>query len=78
VVGPPDDAARTELELVAHRLAPAGSVVVAGLTDQPGLELLADRPLINNQPTAYVCRHFVCKLPVTSANDLANQLQATH
>jgi uncharacterized protein len=78
VVGPPDDAARTELELVAHRLAPAGSVVVAGLPDQPGLELLADRPLINNQPTAYVCRHFVCKLPVTSANDLANQLQATH
>jgi uncharacterized protein len=77
VVGP-DDAARTQLELVAHQLAPAGSVVVAGLPDQPGLDLLADRPLINNQPTAYVCRHFVCKLPVTSANDLANQLQANY
>jgi uncharacterized protein len=77
VVGP-DDAARTQLELVAHQLAPAGSVVVAGLPDQPGLDLLADRPLINDQPTAYVCRHFVCKLPVTSANDLANQLQANY
>jgi uncharacterized protein YyaL (SSP411 family) len=76
IVGP-DDAARTELVLLAHQLAPAGSVVVAGLPDQEGLTLLADRPLINNLPTAYVCRHFVCKLPVTSANDLASQLQAT-
>jgi uncharacterized protein YyaL (SSP411 family) len=76
VVGP-DDAARNELVLVAHQLAPAGSVVVAGLPDQEGLTLLADRPLINNLATAYVCRHFVCKLPVTSAKDLASQLQAT-
>jgi uncharacterized protein YyaL (SSP411 family) len=76
VVGP-DDAARTEMVLVAHQLAPAGSVVVAGTPDQEGLTLLADRPLINNSPTAYVCRHFVCKLPVTSVNDLASQLKAT-
>ena len=73
VVGP-DDSARAELARLAHQLAPAGSVVVAGTPDQPGLVLLADRPLINNQPTAYVCRHFVCKLPVTSVDDLANQL----
>ena len=65
------------IRLVAHQLAPAGSVVVAGLPDQAGLALLADRPLINNQPTAYVCRHFVCKLPVTSVDHLASQLQAT-
>jgi uncharacterized protein len=36
--------------------------------------LLADRPMINNQPTAYVCRHFVCRLPVTSVDALASQL----
>jgi uncharacterized protein len=76
VVGP-DDAARAELVLLAHQLAPAGSVVVAGRPDQPGLALLSDRPLINNRPTAYVCRHFVCKLPVTSVDDLGNQLQTT-
>ena len=73
VVGP-EDSARAELARVAHQLAPAGSVVVAGTSDQPGLVLLADRPMINNQPTAYVCRHFVCKLPVTSVDDLADQL----
>jgi uncharacterized protein len=75
VVGP-DNPARAELALVAHQLVPAGSVVVAGEPDQPGLALLADRPLINNQPTAYVCRNFVCKLPVNSAEALAAQLRA--
>jgi len=69
-----DDQARAELALVAHQLAPAGSVVVAGEPDQPGIALLADRPLINDQATAYVCRQFVCRLPVTSAEDLASQL----
>jgi uncharacterized protein YyaL (SSP411 family) len=72
-----DHAARSELVRLAHQLAPAGSVVVAGIPDQPGLALLADRAMINNQPTAYVCRHFVCKLPVTSVEDLASQLTAS-
>jgi uncharacterized protein len=75
VVGP-DEAARAELVLLAHQLAPAGSVIVAGIPNQPGLALLNDRPMINKQPTAYVCRHFVCKLPVTSVDDLALQLTA--
>ena len=73
VVGP-DDPARAELALVAHQLVPAGSVVVAGEPDEPGLALLADRPLINNRPTAYVCRQFVCRLPVTTVEDLKDQL----
>ena len=75
VVGP-DDTARAELVRVAHQLAPAGSVVVPGSPDQPGLALLADRPMINNQATAYVCRQFLCRLPVTSADDLALQLES--
>jgi uncharacterized protein len=70
-----DDAARAELVRIAHRIAPAGSVVVAGTSDQPGLALLADRPTINDRPTAYVCRHFVCELPVTSVDDLVMQLR---
>ena len=69
-----DDQARAELALVAHQLVPAGSVVVAGEPDQPGIALLAGRPLINDQATAYVCRRFVCRLPVTSIQDLASQL----
>jgi uncharacterized protein len=76
VVGP-DDADRAALVHTAHQLAPAGSVVMAGMSDQPGLALLAERPMINDRPTAYVCRHFVCRLPVTSVDALASQLQAT-
>jgi uncharacterized protein len=71
-----DDAARAELVRLAHQLSPAGSVIVAGVPDQPGLALLADRPMINDRATAYVCRHFVCRLPVSSAEDLVIQLDA--
>jgi uncharacterized protein YyaL (SSP411 family) len=72
-----DDMARAELVQVAHQLAPAGSVVVAGLPEQRGLALLEDRTMINNRSTAYVCRHFACKLPVTSVADLATQLRGS-
>ncbi len=74
ILGPNDDVATTELIRTAHRTAPAGSVIVAGEPDQAGFELLADRRLIDGRPTAYVCQHFVCKLPVTSPSDLAAQL----
>ncbi len=36
--------------------------------------LLQDRPLLNSQPTAYVCRDFICKQPVNAAQELAAQL----
>ncbi|MEH0843428.1 thioredoxin domain-containing protein [Micromonospora sp. CPCC 205711] len=62
------------LVLAAHRYAPPGAVVVAGRPDQPGVPLLADRPLVDGRPTAYVCRGFVCQRPVTSVDDLAAQL----
>ena len=65
---------REALVRTAYRHAPAGSVVVAGEPDQPGIALLADRRLLDGRPTAYVCRHFVCRLPVTSAQGLAAQL----
>jgi uncharacterized protein YyaL (SSP411 family) len=77
VVGP-DDAGRAALVHTAHQLAPAGSVVMAGMSDQPGLALLAERPMIDNRPTAYVCRQFVCRLPVTSVDDLASQLKSNN
>ncbi len=74
VVGDAVDAATTELARVAYRRAPAGSVIMVGLPDTPGLALLADRPLRDGRPTAYVCRGFVCRLPVTEPADLADQL----
>jgi uncharacterized protein YyaL (SSP411 family) len=61
-----------ELVATARRLAPPGAVVVAGA---PGTTpLLDDRTMIDGRPTAYVCRGFVCDLPVTSVEALTQQL----
>lgn len=38
--------------------------------------LLKDRPLVNGKATAYVCEGFVCKQPVTEADDLVEQLNS--
>ncbi len=42
----------------------------------PALPLLADRPMLDGKPTAYVCENFACKAPVTDPEALADQLQA--
>ncbi len=51
-----------------------GLVVVHGQPDADGVPLLAERPLVEGQPAAYVCRGFVCDLPVTSPDALTAQL----
>ncbi|GGL90229.1 thioredoxin domain-containing protein [Micromonospora yangpuensis] len=68
------DPAADPLVAAAFRHAPPGAVLVAGLPDQPGVPLLADRPTRDGQPTAYVCRGFVCQRPVTTVPDLLTQL----
>jgi hypothetical protein len=37
-------------------------------------QLLDERPLLDNLPTAYVCRNFVCNQPVNSPEKLREQL----
>ncbi|MER7881543.1 thioredoxin domain-containing protein [Streptomyces fimicarius] len=53
-----------------------GAVVAAGEGPGAGAEfpLLVDRPLVGGEPTAYVCRHFVCDAPTTDAGELAGKL----
>lgn len=41
------------------------------------IPLLRDRNQIDRSATAYVCRNFVCKLPVTTAAELEQQLDRT-
>ncbi|MCI0478556.1 MAG: hypothetical protein L0Y55_20130, partial [Anaerolineales bacterium] len=38
-------------------------------------EILHERMMINGKATAYVCEGFVCKQPVTDAEELARQLR---
>ena len=62
------------LRRVAEGSSAPGLVIVAGDPDAPGEPLLADRPLVDGQPAAYVCRGFVCDRPVTDPDELAAQL----
>ena len=66
IVGP-DGPGRRELHRAA--LALGGAVVVAG---EVGLDipLFLDRSEIDGKPTAYVCRNFVCEMPVTEPRSL--------
>ena len=34
-----------------------------------------DRPLVDDKPTAYVCRNYACDRPVTNPESLASQLE---
>ncbi|MFB7849914.1 thioredoxin domain-containing protein [Streptomyces sp. NPDC056053] len=53
-----------------------GAVVAAGETGGSEFPLLADRPMADGAPTAYVCRNFVCDVPTTDAQELARRLGA--
>ncbi|XVV04644.1 thioredoxin domain-containing protein [Actinosynnema sp. CA-248983] len=60
------------LVATAWRGVHGGGVVVAG--DPDSAPLLADRPLVDGAPAAYVCRGYVCDRPVTTSDDLAAAL----
>jgi uncharacterized protein YyaL (SSP411 family) len=61
-----------ELLGVAVAKAHGGAVVLTGSPDSS--PLLADRPLVDGQPAAYVCRGYVCDRPVTTVDALAAAL----
>lgn len=71
VVGPglTDDATRALHRTALLGTAP-GAVVAVGTPDSDELPLLADRILVDGEPTAYVCRHFTCQAPTTDAEAL--------
>ncbi|MFB6564386.1 thioredoxin domain-containing protein [Streptomyces sp. NPDC056400] len=79
VVGHPEDPALALLHRTALLGTAPGAVVAVGLpraADGDGGEfpLLAERTLVRDLPTAYVCRHFVCARPTTDPVELAEQL----
>jgi hypothetical protein len=67
VVGPSPE--RHELHRAALRLTTPGAVVVAADAGAP-LALFEGRTEIDGKPAAYVCRDFVCRLPVTEPRAL--------
>jgi uncharacterized protein YyaL (SSP411 family) len=75
VVGDPDAEATRGLLAVAAGAYTPTRVVAAGPGDgRTEVPLLRNRPLRDGRPTAYVCRAFACREPVTDADALAAQL----
>jgi len=77
IVGDPADPATRALLAVA-RGARRPDLVIACAADPEasGVPLLADRTAISGRPTAYLCRDFACRAPVTDADALARLLAA--
>lgn len=57
-------------KIIAHATSDDEAAQLANL-----IPLLRQRTMINGQPTAYLCRNFVCELPVTSAKALGAQIK---
>ncbi|HZO88322.1 MAG TPA: thioredoxin domain-containing protein [Chthonomonadaceae bacterium] len=74
---PSDPATQSLLQTLYARYLPNKVVALAASPDSvPSIPLLADRPLRDGKPTAYICEHFACKEPVTDPQALAHQLAA--
>ncbi|MGN6753197.1 MAG: thioredoxin domain-containing protein [Intrasporangium sp.] len=72
IVGTDDVAA--ELLSVARASTSPGLVLASGSPDAPDVPLLQGRPLVRDASAAYVCRGFVCDVPVTDAPGLRARL----
>ena len=72
IVGEPN-AARALLETAWEPYIPNRVIAAAaGPSDDPAL--LKDRATVDGKPAAYVCRDFVCELPVTDTTSLTKRL----
>ena len=70
-----DDRTQALVKAVNKDYHPNMVITAAPVPLPPGSPLLLeDRPLLQDQPTAYVCEGFVCRLPVNTPEGLARQL----
>jgi uncharacterized protein YyaL (SSP411 family) len=75
IVGPPDDEATSALIAVAAAgFRPNLVLAVSPDPSASAVPLLEGRELVDGHPTAYVCRDFACRLPVTDPVALRAQL----
>ena len=71
-----DPATQALLAAVREAFRPDFVLAASALPLQPGApHLLQDRPMQDGRPTAYVCQGFVCRSPVTTADELRKLLQ---
>jgi uncharacterized protein YyaL (SSP411 family) len=70
-----DPKTRALLKTLWKNYRPRQVTAISAYPPGPGSPaLLSDRPLLNNQPTAYVCQGFVCLQPVNLPDEMEAQL----
>ena len=74
ILGPLADPGTKALVRTVYRGYLPNKIVVRAEAADQGLPLLAGRTLVDGRPTAYVCRNYTCQKPVTSPDELAEQL----
>ncbi|MCX4456460.1 thioredoxin domain-containing protein [Streptomyces sp. NBC_01728] len=74
VVGPDGHPMTTALHRTALLGTAPGAVVAVGAPESDELPLLVDRPLVQGEPAAYVCRNFTCDAPTTDPDRLRTAL----
>ena len=74
ILGGAEDADTRALVAQVYASALPNRVLVGGAAGAAGIPLLRDRQRIDGRATAYVCRNYVCNLPVNEPAELARQL----
>ncbi|MEU7717791.1 thioredoxin domain-containing protein [Streptomyces tibetensis] len=75
IVGPAlDDEGTRTLHRTALLGTAPGAVVAVGVVGSEEFPLLAHRPLVGGEPSAYVCRNFTCDAPTTEPDRLRTVL----
>jgi uncharacterized protein YyaL (SSP411 family) len=70
------DLRASDLErVIARSYVPHLTLVRAESGDRTPLPLVQGRAAVDGRPTAYVCRHFSCSSPITSAHELGEMLR---
>jgi hypothetical protein len=80
IVGDPVDVATCELLAVAQVAYRPGALVALASADvdsEAAVPLLSYRTMKGGAPTVYVCRHFTCQMPVTTAEAMRGLLGQT-
>ena len=80
LVGDPEDRGLLALLGIAYRqFDPARLVLLHDprRSEEPVSPLLQNRPMVDNQPTVYLCHDSICKKPMTSPDEFATVLTAS-
>lgn len=77
IIGPSDHPVTQAMLAVARSAYRPRLVIARAMPDDPVVALsplLHDRPMVDGQPTAYLCEQFACQMPVTTPEALRAQL----